>query len=77
MPSDRERYSDAIERCRTMAPATSNAGCQHLWTTVADSYRCLLDNEARTEADARERAKRLDAINSGDPNRNHEIAHGD
>ena len=59
MPSDRERYSDAIDRCRAMARATPDAGCQQLWTTVADSYRCLYDNEMRTESEARDRAQRI------------------
>ena len=56
MPSDRERYSEAIERCCAMARAASSSGYQQLWTTVADSYRCLHDNEMRMEASQRERA---------------------
>ena len=59
MPSDRERFSEAIERCRNMARGASNAGYQQLWTTVADSYRCLHDNEVRSEANARDRVERL------------------
>ena len=59
MPSDRERYSGAIERCRAMARAAPSFEYQQLWTTVADSYRCLHDNEVRAEADASKRAQRI------------------
>ena len=59
MPSDRERYSEAIERCRAMARESSSSGYQQLWTTVADSYRCLHDNEVRAETDVRDRAQRM------------------
>ena len=55
MPSDRERYLEAIERCRAMARAAPSSGYQQLWKTVADSYRCLHDNELRIEASRRER----------------------
>ena len=61
MSSDRERYSDAIERCRMMARAASSSGYQQLWTTVADSYRCLHEHEVRTEMEGRERAERANA----------------
>ena len=50
MPSDRERYSDAIDRCRALARASTDAQRQQLWTSVADTYRCLYENEVRAEA---------------------------
>ena len=55
MASDRERYSEAIERCRAMARAAQTAELQQVWITIAESYVCLHHNEVRTEADGHKR----------------------
>jgi hypothetical protein len=67
MPSDRERYSEAIKRCRIMARAASSSGYQQLWTTVAESYRCLYDNEMRTQTDRSESAQGIGRARDKEP----------
>jgi hypothetical protein len=56
MPSDHQRYAEAIERCRANARATPRAEMQQLWVSIADTCRFLEEHDLRAEAEALARA---------------------